>query len=63
MKDIFLSDSERGIDRTKIAANDCGRLQNAPIRGKIPRWWLEEGTTEQIKEWKRQLEAGEATLE
>ncbi len=63
MTEFFLSDEERGISRTLLAANDCGRVQNAPIRGKIPAWWLEEGTPEQIQEWKRQLAIGKVILE
>jgi len=32
----FLTDEERGIDPTQMMANDCNRIQNAPIAGAIP---------------------------
>ena len=59
----FMSDFERGIDPTNQFPKDCSQYQNAPIVDRIPAWWLEEGTPEQVAEWKRQLESGEAILD
>lgn len=42
---------------------DRAELANAPYPGKIPAWWLLEGTPEQIAEWQRMLDTGEATLD
>jgi len=67
-KELFLSDEERGItDRTTRMANDCFRIQNAPVRGEIMAWWIKEleetgEDPEILAEWKRQIEAGEARL-
>lgn len=66
-EELFLTDEERGIDPTRMAANDCGRIQNAPVRGEIMAWWIEElrdtgENPELLTEWLRQLAAGEAFL-
>ncbi len=67
-EEIFLTDEERGItDRTTGMANDCSRIQNAPVRGEIMAWWildLEESgeDPELLAKWKQQIASGEATL-
>lgn len=61
--DFFLTADERGIDQTNQPPGDCNLYQNAPIRGRIPQWWLEEGTPEQVASWQDQLDSGEAVIE
>lgn len=42
---------------------DRDLLANTPLPGRIPAWWLLEGTPQQITEWQRQLDSGEAVLD
>ena len=61
---MILSDKERGIDRTIIPANDCNRVQNAPLTNSVPSWWLEEETDpKQLETWIQQIKDGQITVE
>ncbi|NCN06870.1 MAG: hypothetical protein GW946_03445 [Candidatus Pacebacteria bacterium] len=45
----------------------CSRIQNAPVRGEIMPWWIEDleetgESPEVLAEWRRQLATGEARL-